>query len=86
MMTVQEIKQAIETLSLSERAELERLLHGWEDDEWDRQMIADAKSGKLGQLLKKVDALGLVEHSGEQVAVEDEAAEGGEDGQGSLDG
>ena len=56
MTTVQEIKVAIEKLSLSERAELEKLLHGWEDDEWDRQMIADAKSGKLDRLIKKVDA------------------------------
>ena len=56
MTTVQEIKLAIEKLSLSERAELEKLLHGWEDDAWDRQMIADVKSGKLDRLIEKVDA------------------------------
>src|SRR4051812_38144968 len=56
MTTVQEIKAAIDKLSLSERAELEKILHGWEDDEWDRQMIADAKSGKLDQLLGKVNS------------------------------
>ena len=56
MSTVQEIKAAIEKLSLSERGELERWLHGWEDDEWDRQIAADAASGKLDELLKNVDA------------------------------
>ena len=56
MTTVQEIKEAIEKLSLSERAELEKSLHGWEDDAWDRQMIADAKAGKLDKLIAKVDA------------------------------
>ena len=56
MTTVAEIKAAIEKLSLSERAELEKMLHGWEDDEWDRQMTADAKAGKLNKLLAKVDA------------------------------
>jgi len=56
MTTVQEIKAAIEKLSLSERAELEKILHGWEDDDWDRQMIADAKAGRLDRLIAKVDA------------------------------
>ena len=56
MTTVAEIKSAIEKLSLSERAELEQLLHPEADDDWDRQMIADAKSGKLGHLLAVVDA------------------------------
>jgi len=55
MSTVHEIKAAIDKLSLSDRAELERLLHGWIDDEWDRQIRADATSGKLDILLKEVD-------------------------------
>ncbi len=55
MSTVEEIKLAIEKLSPSERAELEALLDR-EDDEWDRQMIADAKAGKLDKLIAKVDA------------------------------
>jgi len=38
MSTVEEIKVAIQTLSLEERAELARWLHGWSDDDWDRQM------------------------------------------------
>ena len=56
MTTVNEIKAAIDKLSLSERAELEKMLHGWEDDAWDQQMAADAKSGKLDRLIAKVDA------------------------------
>ena len=55
MSTVHEIKAAIDKLSLSDRAELERLLHGWIDDEWDRQIRADTTSGKLDILLKEVD-------------------------------
>jgi len=54
--SVQEIKQAIDRLSLVERAELERLLHGWVDDAWDEQMRADAESGRLDALLAEVDA------------------------------
>jgi hypothetical protein len=56
MTTVQEIKQAIDKLSLSERAQLEKWLHGWEDDEWDRQMATDAKAGKLDKIIARVDA------------------------------
>jgi hypothetical protein len=55
MSTVQEIKAAIEKLSLSERAELERMLHGWADDDWDRQIADDATSGRLDKLLSEVD-------------------------------
>jgi len=56
MSTVEEIMTAIEQLSFDERARLARLMHGWEDDDWDRQMIADAKAGKLDKLLEEVDA------------------------------
>ena len=55
-MTVEEIKAAIPKLTLDQRAELARCLHGWEDDEWDTQMKRDLADGKLNQLLKKVDA------------------------------
>ena len=55
MSTVDEIKAAIEQLTFEERAELARWLHGWESDEWDREMVADAKAGKLDKLLKEVD-------------------------------
>jgi len=47
MSTVQEIKSAIERLPLEERAALIAELCGWTDDDWDRQMKADAKAGKF---------------------------------------
>jgi hypothetical protein len=53
---VQEIKAAISKLTLEERAEVARWLHGWEDDEWDDQMKRDLAAGKLDQLMTKVDA------------------------------
>ncbi|MGN6371203.1 MAG: hypothetical protein ACTHN5_23355 [Phycisphaerae bacterium] len=56
MTTVDEIKAAIDKLSFEERAEVARYLHGWTDDDWDRQMAQDARAGKLDDLLKKVDA------------------------------
>jgi hypothetical protein len=55
-MTVEEIKAAIATLSLEERAEVARALHAWEDDAWDEQMKRDLNDGKLDKLLSKVDA------------------------------
>jgi hypothetical protein len=55
-MTVEEIKAAIPKLTLEERAEVARSLHGWEDDEWDAQLKRDITAGKLNKLLKKVDA------------------------------
>ena len=54
MSTVEEIKQAISKLSLSERGEIARWLHGWTDDEWDRQMKDDLAAGRLDAMLKEV--------------------------------
>ena len=52
MSTVAEIKRAIEKLSPQERCELEALLHPWPDDDWDRQMQADAEpGGKLHDMM-----------------------------------
>ena len=51
MSTVQEIKAAIPQLTLEERAEVARWLHGWADDEWDEQMKLDIAIGKLNQVL-----------------------------------
>ena len=56
MSTIEEIKSAIQQLSMEERAELARWLHGWEDDDWDKQMAADFEAGKLDKLLNEVDA------------------------------
>lgn len=48
--TVEEIKAAIGQLPLEERAALIAELCGWADDDWDRRMKADAKSGKFAAL------------------------------------
>jgi hypothetical protein len=53
MSTVQEIMQAIVKLTPDERAELDHLLYHQEDDDWDRQMIADAKAGKLDFMVSR---------------------------------
>ena len=55
-MSVEEIKAAIPKLTLDQRAEVARCLHGWEDDEWDDQMKRDLAAGKFNQLLKRIDA------------------------------
>jgi len=55
-MSVQEIKDAVQNLSLEERAEVAACLHSWEDDEWDAQMKRDLASGKLDKLLDQADA------------------------------
>jgi hypothetical protein len=48
MSTVAEIREAIEKLSLEERAALLSELLGYdEDDDWDRQMKAEAEAGKF---------------------------------------
>ena len=52
-MSVAEIKQAIDKLSLEERAELNRMLFGWDDDEWDRQMKSDAHAGKFDDSIRR---------------------------------
>lgn len=56
MSTVAEIWSAIQELSPKERCELEALLHSFEDDEWDRQMKADAAAGKFDKLHGQADA------------------------------
>ena len=55
-MSVREIKEAVQHLSLEERAEVAACLHSWSDDAWDEKMKADAASGKLAKLLAQVDA------------------------------
>ena len=52
MSHVEEIKAAIDQLSFQERCELHALLNPEPDDEWDKQMAADAKpGGKLHKLM-----------------------------------
>lgn len=55
MSTVTEIKAAIPSLTLEERAEIARCLGNWQDDEWDAQMKRDLAAGKLDKMLSKVD-------------------------------
>jgi hypothetical protein len=50
MINVAEIKSAIDQLSLEERAELIADLCGWSEDDWDRQMKADAAAGKFAPM------------------------------------
>jgi hypothetical protein len=55
-MSVQEIKEAIQGLSIEERAEVAACLHDWKDDMWDEQMKKDLAARKLDKLLAEVDA------------------------------
>ncbi len=57
MSTLAEIKAAVQTLSLSERAEFAKWFNGWEDDEWDKQMTEDfAPDGRHAHVLREVEA------------------------------
>ena len=56
MSTVEEIRTAIERLSLEERAQIIAELCGWTDDDWDRQMKADAAACKFDSLNRDADA------------------------------
>ena len=47
MSTVVEIQEAIARLNENERGELRLWLNAYEEDEWDRQITADADTGKL---------------------------------------
>ena len=61
MSTVAEIKAAIDKLSPRERCELNALLRGWDEDEWDRQMAADSlPGGKLDKLREAAEADGYL--------------------------
>jgi hypothetical protein len=56
MSTVAEIKAAIPSLTIEERADVARCLGNWQDDAWDEQIKGDIAAGKLDSLLSKVDA------------------------------
>jgi hypothetical protein len=55
-MSFAELKEEVMKLSLEQKAELAALLHGWEDDAWDRQMKEDLAAGRLDKLLAEADA------------------------------
>ena len=56
MSTVAEIREAIGRLSLEERAEITAELCGWDDDEWDREMMRDSAAGEFAALNRAADA------------------------------
>ena len=55
-MSLSELKDVILHLSFEERAELNRLLYGWEHDEWDKQMAEDAEAGRFDEMVKRAEA------------------------------
>ena len=50
-----EIQEAIARLGESEREELRLWLDAYEEDDWDRQITADAASGKLDFLREQAE-------------------------------
>ncbi len=56
MSTVAEIKAAIPSLTLEERAEVARCLNECQNDEWDEQMKRDAAAGKFDAMNRDADA------------------------------
>ncbi len=54
-MSVNEIKKAIEHLSVEERLDLMQWLNQSTDDEWDSQMKRDAAAGKFDKLIKEAE-------------------------------
>ncbi len=56
MSTVPKIREAIAKLSPQEYCELMAQLHPFEDDEWDKQMKADAASGKFDAMNARAKA------------------------------
>ncbi|HTH47227.1 MAG TPA: hypothetical protein VMB21_06930 [Candidatus Limnocylindria bacterium] len=55
-MTLVELRDEVAKLSFAERAELSRLLHGWEDDDWDQQIAKDAAAGRLDGIIARAEA------------------------------
>jgi hypothetical protein len=56
MTTLLEIKAAIEKLSPRDYAELMAMLHPPVDNDWDRQMKADAAAGRFDSLVEEAQA------------------------------
>jgi hypothetical protein len=55
-MSVEELEKAIVALSAKERMRLRDWLDELTADEWDRQIEADARSGKLDKLAEESEA------------------------------
>ena len=56
MSTVIEIQEAIASLNEAERNELRSWLDSYDEDDWDRQITADAASGKLDFMTRQAEA------------------------------
>jgi hypothetical protein len=56
MSNVVEIQEAIARLNQAEREELRLWLDAYEEDAWDRQITADAASGKLDFMKEQAEA------------------------------
>jgi len=53
---LEQIKKAILELTFEQRADLaEWMLSTADDDDWDRQMRADAAAGKFDKIIREVD-------------------------------
>lgn len=50
MSTVEEIQTAVQQLTIEERDQLRDWFQAFEDDDWDREIAADAAAGKLDKL------------------------------------
>jgi hypothetical protein len=55
MSAAEEIRAAIQRLSLEERAQITAELCGWTDDKWDCEMREDAAAGKFAALNQEAD-------------------------------
>jgi hypothetical protein len=55
VVSIDQIKAAIEQLPLEERAELAAWLPGWKDDEWDAQTKRDVAEGRLDDVVREVE-------------------------------
>ncbi len=55
-MSLTEIESAITNLPRAERIKLSEWLAELEDDEWDRQIEADVKAGKLDAMINQAKA------------------------------
>lgn len=54
-MSFAELKEEVMKLSPEEKAELAAVLHGWVDDEWDKQMKADAAAGLFDEMIARAE-------------------------------
>ena len=54
-MSIAEIEEAIKSLPKDQLAEFDQWYHSFVDDQWDDQIAADARNGKLDFLIEQAD-------------------------------